>query len=176
MTDIWTQKDRYAEPVRGKKGRAKCPALFLEKDCFEGVRPRPRQLGLLGAMPPAPQRQKGRKTKIEKTSQSIRRAHLRIAFGNARAPCREPRHCWRLGKDAPRASRCPRRGQKQGRKISPRSQRRKATTRSDAKRSRPKSEACLDRMSERSTVASRRAGGISPWWSRVCLFWPLGGP
>ena len=61
-------------------------------------------------------------------------------------------------KDAPRPSGCPRRGQRQGRKISPRSQRRKATTRSDAKRSRPKSEACLDRMSERSTVASRRAG------------------
>ena len=96
-------------------------------------------------------------------------------FGKLRAPCREPRQIWRFRKDAPRASRCPRRGQRQGRKISPRSQRRKATTRSDAKRSRPESEACLDRMSERSTVASRRAGGISPWWSRVCLFWPLGG-
>lgn len=163
-------------PSRSKKARVASllPLLFFRCSGVDvradGLAPRKARGGRLERPP-------DEKAKAEqKRLRESRRAHLRIAFGNARAPCREPRQIWRFRKDAPRASRCPRRGQRQGRKISPRSQRRKATTRSDAKRSRPESEACLDRMSERSTVASRRAGGISPWWSRVCLFWLLGGP
>lgn len=37
------------------------------------------------------------KAKAEKPLEESRRAHLRIAFGNARAPCREPRQSLRFG-------------------------------------------------------------------------------
>lgn len=37
------------------------------------------------------------KAKAEKPPEKSRRAHLRIAFGNARAPCREPRQSLRFG-------------------------------------------------------------------------------
>ena len=37
------------------------------------------------------------KAKAEKPPEKSRKAHLRIAFGNARAPCREPRQSLRFG-------------------------------------------------------------------------------
>ena len=99
-----------------------------------------------------------RKGKRGKLLGRIRRAHLRIAFGNARAPCREPRHYWRLGKDAPRATRCPRRGQRQGRKISPRSQRRDDQKPEQAKRARPgEARHAVDRLARMSGVGRREA-------------------
>ena len=73
----------------------------------------------------------------------------------------------RFRKDAPRATRCPRRGQRQGRKISPRSQRRDDQKPEQAKRARPgEARHAVDRLARMSSVGRREAdasGGISPW-------------
>ena len=143
-------------PSRSKKARVASllPLLFFRCSGVDiradGLAPRKARGGRLGQPP-------DEKAKEERLRES-RRAHLRIAFGNARAPCREPRHYWRLGKDAPRATRCPRRGQRQGRKISPRSQRRDDQKPEQAKRARPgEARHAVDRLARMSGVGRREA-------------------
>ena len=62
------------------------------------------------------------------------------------------------GRTPPRATRCPRRGQRQGRKISPRSQRRDDQKPEQAKRARPgEARHAVDRLARMSGVGRREA-------------------
>lgn len=87
----------------------------------------------------------------------IPKGHLGLA-SKSRALCREPRHCWRFGMDSPRASRCPSRGQRQGRENFPRSQRRDDQMPEQAKRARPgEARHAVDRLARMSGVGRREA-------------------
>lgn len=82
-------------PSRSKKARVASllPLLFFRCSGVDiradGLAPRKARGGRLGQPP-------DEKAKEERLRES-RRAHLRIAFGNARAPCREPRQFLRFG-------------------------------------------------------------------------------
>nr|CDL67206.1 unnamed protein product [uncultured bacterium] len=176
MTDIWTQKDRYAGPVRGKKTGQKCPVLFLKSGLFRAREATRSSAQITGGYAPSPPKTKRQERQKRKWLKESRRAHISIA---SQCPCAPLRRAVPI-RIPPALRAAPDGGKNRGERYPPGASVVRppcGAMRRGQGRKRRHAGATLDRMSKRSTVASRRGqGGYPLGGAEYAFFWPLRGP